>query len=415
MTQANQKSMRREGWLDIPASKVGIGIILVLVYFLFFAPIEYLPDRSIVKYMGILIVGLYVAYHAKILLQRKYLSMNIVVALFIIFSFISSFINRSSISTRDPVLAAIVYFGVLFEVLLVLEIAAERKLFGFTVNLYLVLTTITVLITDFLLFVLPSLYNRFGYLYLVGTKFQVSYIHVQLLVWVLLCKKNRGIKSFSFYGCLIAVGILSIFVSIYVDCMTGAIFSILFLFFYCLFQKPVKVLANPLVIEIVLIFFTVIFFVWSSLLENEYIVSCIVNVLGRDPTMTSRMIIYKRVLEVMQGHWLLGYGYGSAYEISQSLIGAPNLQNGLLHWLMMCGLVPTFLILVMLFVSFKRLNARKAQFALYPVIVVLYCYSIIASVEVCISGHYFFWIFFIYVFSTCFKDSPMNNRYVKTG
>ena len=405
MTQTAQKNIRRERWLDIPVSKVGIGIILALVYYLFFAPIEYLPDRSVVKYAGILIVGIYVVYHAKIILQRKYLSMNIVVALFIIFSFISSFINRNSISTRDPVLAAIVYFGTFFETLLVLEVVAERRLLRFTVKLYLILTSITVLITDLLLFLFPSLFNQFGHLYLVGTKFGVSYIHVQLLVWMLLYKKIKSIKSILFYAFLIAIEILSIGVSIYVDCMTGAIFSILFLCLYFLFRNGIKILANPIIIELVLVFFTIIFFVWSSLLENEYIVSFIVNVLGRDPTMTSRMIIYKRVLEVMQGHWLLGYGYGSAYEISRNIIGAPNLQNGLLNWMMMCGLVPTILILVMLFVAFKRLNTRKAQFALYPVIIVLYCYSIIASVEVCISGHYFFWIFFIYVFSIYFKDA----------
>lgn len=110
--------------------------------------------------------------------------MNIVVALFIIFSFISSFINRNSISTRDPVLAAIVYFGTFFETLLVLEVVAERRLLRFTVKLYLILTSITVLITDLLLFLFPSLFNQFGHLYLVGTKFGVSYIHVQLLVWI---------------------------------------------------------------------------------------------------------------------------------------------------------------------------------------------------------------------------------------
>lgn len=68
MTQTAQKNIRRERWLDIPVSKVGIGIILALVYYLFFAPIEYLPDRSVVKYAGILIVGIYVVYHAKIIL-----------------------------------------------------------------------------------------------------------------------------------------------------------------------------------------------------------------------------------------------------------------------------------------------------------------------------------------------------------
>ena len=109
------------------------------------------------------------------------------------------------------------------------------------------------------------------------------------------------------------------------------------------------------------------------------------------------MLIYENLPIILNGHWLLGYGYGSAYEICTEMIGAVNAQNGILNWLIEVGMVSTILMLGIFFVSFLKIKTN-VNF-LFPVIVVVYCFSIIASVEVCIDCRFLFWIIFIYVFS----------------
>lgn len=394
------------GILAIPASKVVNACVLALVYYLLFAPIAYLPDRSIIKYGMILLVGLFVVYNIKVILRKKYLSMNILLLLFVVVCIISSIINRNTISSRDPFLASIVYMGTLVEALLVFEILAEKEGLLFIINVFYRLTVFTVIVADILALLMPSLFYSFGGYYLIGNKFNMSYLHVQLIVLLFLRRTTGLYKKNLFYILAVLYSVLSIFISIYVDCMTGLMLTAIFLLIYFVFYRIRSVLANPVLVVVVLLLFCCLLFVGSSILNNEYVYNFIVNVLGRSPTMTGRTRIFERIPYIMAGHWALGYGYGSAYEITMELIVAPNAQNGLLNWCLECGIFAAILIVAMLFNSFRKVKYYNKE--LYPLIVILYSFCIIASIEICIGGQFFTWMFFIFVYSS--YEYKLNNR-----
>ena len=109
LQQVNYKIYKRD--LVVKKDILLLGFILFLLYFIFFAPIRYLPDRSIIKYAAILIVGIYILFHLRVVLQKKYFLMNLMVVLFVLMVFISAFINRNTTQDRNPFLSSIVYFG----------------------------------------------------------------------------------------------------------------------------------------------------------------------------------------------------------------------------------------------------------------------------------------------------------------
>lgn len=405
LQQVNYKIYKRD--LVVKKDILLLGFILFLLYFIFFAPIRYLPDRSIIEYAAILIVGIYILFHLRVVLQKKYFLMNLMVVLFVLMVFISAFINRNTTQDRNPFLAAIVYFGGFCETLILLEIVAEKKQFNFLIDLYYKLTLITIIVTDFLIFFVPSLSSVMGYL--VGTKFQVSYLHMQLFAWFLLRSKIYKHKKIKYNLFFSLYYIFSVFISIYLDCMTGTIALVLFLLIYLIFKNKATLLANPIIMLLVLLFFCLFLFIFNSILDNEYVQFFITDILGRDLTLTGRMLIYENLPIILNGHWLLGYGYGSAYEICTEMIGAVNAQNGILNWLIEVGMVSTILMLGIFFVSFLKIKTN-VNF-LFPVIVVVYCFSIIASVEICIDSRFLFWILFIYVFSVNHSVSKQKGKF----
>lgn len=384
----------------MPAKKFGYAVILLLSYYSLFARLNYISN--IFRYIMLFIVGLFVLFHLKIILKKKYLSLNFLTILFVLWCLFSSYINRNSISSRDPFLASIVYFGAVLETLLVIEILVEKYDPTFVVKLFYYYTLTTVIVADFLIFAVPSLVHQYGGVYLVGTKFSVSYLHAQLIA-LLITKQSISDRKDNFHCVkLILLIVYSVFISIYVDCMTGVIVTVLFFAIYYLFTKARKILMNPFVVVVFLLLCCSILMFSDAMLENNFVQDFIVNVLNRSLTLTGRTEIYERLPEIMQGHWLLGYGYGSDYEISMRLIGFANTQNGLFNWCIQCGLTSAVLIVIMLFFSFK--NAKESKTTVYPIVVMIYCFCFIASVEICIEGMFFTLMFLVSVITNYEKN-----------
>lgn len=390
---------------NLPIKKIWYGLILVFIYFLLFAPISYLPANSIIKYISILIVGLFVVSNYKIIFQKKYFSLNIFLLLFVLWGFITSICNHHTISTRNPVLASIVYFGLLMETLFSMEIINEKYKSGFILKIFYFLTLALIIVTDLLIIFQPSLYYQYGSNYLVGSKFKVSYLHSQLLVLLLTKQKICGGNKKLFYFAIILYSVLIIFISFYVDCMTGILLFFFFVIIYLLFSKAKKLLAHPLLAVFILLFFTFFVFFSDELLKNNFLQDFILNVLNRDLSLTGRMFIYAKLPELMSGHWILGYGYGSVYEICIRTIGYANTQNGIFNWLLQMGIPSVILLFIIIYISFRKTKYFVND--IYPVIVLLYCFNIISAIEVCIDEQYLFWIFFLYIVSSDRKKTSI--------
>lgn len=113
----------------------------------------------------------------------------------------------------------------------------------------------------------------------------------------------------------------------------------------------------------------------------------VVNVLGKDPTLTGRMIIYSNVADILPGHIFTGYGHGSTYEVCMEAIGAPNTQNGLMEILTQYGIFGVISFFVLTYMCFKNHKTSNIN-AAFPLVSMLYIYILLASIEVTLSQNF---------------------------
>mgnify|MGYP000152170206 CR=1 FL=1 len=227
--------------------------------------------------------------------------------------------------------------------------------------------------------------------YFVGTKFAVVYQHLFLLTLFMMVNSSSLMKKnslnnyrvrFTFYALLI----LTIILSLYVDCMTGVIGTALFFVFSLLVRYNSKMMASGgMFIGAVLASFA---FMWvvPSILLNENVASFITNKLNRSLSLTGRTLIFERIPQIMQGKWLLGFGYGSSYEICRRYIGFADTQNALMEWIMQIGVLGSVLLCLMLCYCITRLNKNIMIYTewVWPLAFV-YTYVALGTIEITYS------------------------------
>ena len=140
-------------------------------------------------------------------------------------------------------------------------------------------------------------------------------------------------------------------------------------------------------------------FMWGfeMILNNGQIIRIVTVYLKRSLSLTGRTIIYTKMAGVMKHHWLLGYGYGSTYEICYSKIGFADTQNALMEWIMQIGIVGTLClvgILVFAFsISTKVINKKQwIWFGAY-----VYTMVFIGTVEITYTMYFFGMLVWFYM------------------
>lgn len=108
-------------------------------------------------------------------------------------------------------------------------------------------------------------------------------------------------------------------------------------------------------------------------------------------------MIYRSINVVMSGHWLSGYGYGSSYEICMNTIHFPNLQNGVLDFIMQQGIISFILLLLIIFMVFHYASKYKTTRSTgFSVAIILYTYAILGMVEITIGQTFLVLLFMFY-------------------
>lgn len=370
-----------------------VTILSILIFITQFISLPYFSWYNMVRYGTVIIVGIYVFIRYRYIIQKKYLSINLLAVLFGGLTVGLSFINRNTITERNPFLASIVFVALFLTFLFFMEIVVEQGKVQQALETFYKVAWIIVIITDFLILIYPELHLVYEENYFVGTKFEVVYLHFFLIV---LCLEKK------FYNCdekgckvyLLVLLAVTLFIGIQVDCSTGIVGVLIFLVLILLINKREKQFLNPVFYLIIqFLCFTFVFFC-EYILSNSAIESFIVDVLGKSITMTGRVNIYKIVLALLFKYnaWNTGFGYATSYELGGKHGNFPNTQNGILEWIWQVG-IPTTIVMVamfmlMLFVSKKYLNDSNRKL-LYPLLVGLYLMTILGMVEITISQMYF--------------------------
>lgn len=226
--------------------------------------------------------------------------------------------------------------------------------------------------------------------FLVGNKFQFAYDHLLLMVLFLLYSKKNPLKTL--VCCLILAA------SVYLVECTTVIVGILF--FLCIYYLPKKirfVFGNPYSILIYLFFSAFFLIFFSNILSFEPVRFFIEDILHEDITLTGRLDVYNRVFDIIEGHWIFGYGYGT--RIVETFISwIANVQNAVLDMIIRYGLFSVICLGAYLFILFKKCCSTKSFLSqnVWLIICILYTFITMGIVEVTFNNQFFFYIFILF-------------------
>lgn len=232
-------------------------------------------NYNALRYLLIVLVAIMLVAKAPKSVFVDNLRLNALVILFLAATLWSSFSSNYGID-RNLRLASIVFCVVFAELVMFLEIMAKKNMTLFCIKTWYRCAIVISLLTDILALTQGSIDGN----YFVGTKFAVVYQHLFLLTLFMMVNSSSLMKKnslnnyrvrFTFYALLI----LTIILSLYVDCMTGVIGTALFFVFSLLVRYNSKMMASGgMFIGAVLASFA---FMWvvPSILLNENVASFI--------------------------------------------------------------------------------------------------------------------------------------------
>lgn len=224
-------------------------------------------------------------------------------------------------------------------------------------------------------------------LYLFGNKFMVAYLHMQLLglyaEHMLLKHVNLSIRD---KLKIIFIGVYSIWMCTVVSCSTGVVGNmIILLMVVCPFSENIKKrISNPFFVFGIILILN-ISIIGSDVLVNLPLFRFIVeDILNRNITLTGRYTIYQMLPDLISKKLWFGYGYNR--DIFSSLIGYGNAQNGILQYVIDCGMVGCIIFMINWFNSIKTCKTSFKE--IWPLICTMYGFIVCGLVEVCFKTNF---------------------------
>ena len=365
-----------------------------------------IPFFSMLKlpllYAGAFFLFPYFFRNARNLLLKKYFYIFLSLLLFFALLWMSALNTRNTRFGSTAVHYSwrlTLYFIELFSVMIWMAEHGKvdtviRFLFGYI--LVLVIATDVLLLTKIMTF-----YNGRFETYLIGNKFTVSYMHMNLLaLWFI---KNNGRFRLWQKSKLLTVLAASVvvIVAIYIDCMTGVLGCLALIALFAAlntpFERKILRLSSPGVLVLFLVASVLFPFISHSIVSVPFVRNLLENILGRSDTLTGRLNIFDIFTMRMQGNWLWGFGYGNGNAIAQAIFGYANAQNAVLYWVLQTGILATAGLILLFLSIFGQLSkcARKAE--IMPLAALIYVYIIMGAVETTFSMAFLMWIAVIFM------------------
>lgn len=371
------------------------------------------PIKLQLMYAGFLCILTQIKTLIRCLLKKKYFFVLLSVALFCVLLCISMVANRNS-ALGIPLYNTVRLLLYLVELFVLMVILAETGRVQGALSFLFWYTLLIVVVNDVLMFTkLITFGTERHESYLVGTKFDVSYLHMALLtLWVMCYAKNR--KRMRIKRWLVILGTLFIvMVAIRTNCMTGLLGCTILGVMFTLLESPkgklLVRLASPGLLVVVIVASVIFIFIVEAIVSIPMIEYFIENVLNRDSSITGRTNIYGDFAVQMSGHWMQGYGFGHGDEMAMVLFGYLNVQNGLLQWVMEVGLLGTSGLLILLVQIFRQLKRRDIgrKLQAMPIVLLVYLYIVLATVEITFNMAFILWFAIIFVMITERKTSAL--------
>lgn len=380
---------------------ISIAMFCVVSYALLEDVSVSIPLFSLVKSPLLYVGGICIISQYKLLLnnllKRKYFYVLLTLFVLCLGLLWSMYDNRNPEIGRSPVRPTIRLILYLIELFFLVMILAEKGRSTSILNflyfymLILAIATDFLLLTGFIRFSSGKFEN-----YLVGTKFSVAYLHINLLaMWVMRRQRLRMDLRLPMWK-IIVLALIVLLVSIRVDCMTGVVGCVALVGLFMLMESPrqIKLLrfSSPVILLLFFIGCVLASFIAEELVSIPFVSYVVEEVLGRDSTLTGRLNIYLRYADRVQGHWLTGYGFGNV-TVVPLLFHYQNTQNGILQWVIQVGIPNTCILLFLMLRVFHQASfvTGKLLMKIMPLIVLVYIHIILGTVETTFSMSYIMW------------------------
>lgn len=194
--------------------------------------------------------------------------------------------------------------------------------------------------------------------YFIGGKFQTAYFNIIFATFFIYVSRLYG------FGKIREKVLMALFFSYAVASaviMKGTTASTILLFFSAFYflKLPVKLLRNPIIIlGIILALSIILLFFQSALLQNDFYLYVVQEVMEKDSDMTGRLDIYYRLSQYLLDHGGL-IGVGTSYDFLD-LVGAGNLQNEMFQKLFQTGIGGVTCFFLYLYLNMKYAVYNKS-------------------------------------------------------
>lgn len=368
-------------------------VAVSLVFHLMIVKVQsaYFPLYDQIRTISVFVVIVMLVSHIKIFFQKKKdIILNSIVLLFMLEILYSSHINSNYSTSRFY--ASLQFAAGVAETFFVFEYVQYISRIDLTKKIIYYWTLFYCTLSDLLFIINPSVYGTADG-FLIGNKFQISYLHIMLLVfWKMRNEKmSKNKKNIALLHIIWAAS-----VSLYTGCST----ALIGLFIVCviwLLKGILSTILNRWEIAIaVLAVCDSLLLVNAAVLSNKYVSYFIQNILGKDATLTGRLRIYSVIQNaVIQNIWF-GQGFENNHSATMKAAMAANAQNGILDCMISYGLVGVILLGLIVIFSFIR-GKQKSDFEQYAM---AYTFIAISMVEITLNREF---IFFVVMIAACWK------------
>lgn len=356
-------------------------------------PLLYMGGLSLVGLLGIIGKAVFRKNHFYVFLSLCALCVLLV---------FSMYANRNAAIGTSPLRSTVRLILFLMELFLLMMVVSETGRGSSVLKFLYYYVLILVVITDVLLLTGAV---RFGYgrheNYLLGTKFSVSYMHMDLLaLWVIHNQNRIKFSSIPKWRIILAA-VLVLAVSIRIDCMTGVLgcLALVALLMYNAKRNRLQRYSSPLILLMLFICSVLFVFVVEMLVTVPFVNYLIEEILNRERSLTGRMNIYYDIVEKMGRHWWVGYGYGNANTVTMQLFGYANTQNALMQWVLQVGVPATMVLVFVMLQIFGQIGKIKNDNMprILPLVALIYMFVTIGTVETTFSMSFILWFALIFM------------------
>lgn len=393
--------------MKVSKKKIYSNILIILLFLVVFLTFPYLNNNRAFRYLLVTLIGILI-FPRSIYIFRKIDKKILFFEMFyVIVVIISGFINKDSHIITHTFVSALVYGITIIETTLVLKYVQVKCGGDYILETIFKILLFVVILNDFFVLVNPSLFFRNGIrYYFIGNKFSVAYRHVELFVLMLYkqYKENNKIKSKMNVPLLCVYLVLCIIVFNQLEGGSGGsgtgIAALIIVILLNLI--PCSFLSNSYLYMVVAICATLFTSFFDVVLSLNPVKTFVTDILNKDLTLTGRINIYKFLPNVLEDHILFGYGHGSSNETWMNFTRIyPNSQNGFVDCIVEQGIIATGLIVVIVMLSITGFrNAKKTNMRYFPILILIYTYTIISCVEVTISIVFVWWVILFFILNT---------------